>query len=1072
MKFKLKTSDHMPPVTIQTNDDVEFFLEEVASGMEFRNPLCITFERISISTVPVDRQPSPRPSWEESHAFSSYVPPSFPILSNNFTIADESPIECLPTTQPTDEQEAVNEFVTGADCLDEPPLAVDSTLGDNTPATISSRTSNNAHVPRINLLASSSNLLSIEISGDTDVSMVKEMTTANGAFCASRLKGCNMFEIRKYYNVHTCSLDSQEKEHRQTSSKLVGQNFQHKFDGASSSYKPADIRQDFQKEFGYEISYHKVWRAREFAMEMVRVTPADSYHLLPSHVIAVDGTFMKGKYKGTLFIATSLDGNNQLYPVAFGVDDIDVGALFELAAKAYQPIKFTQYMNDIRSVSLNVHQYLTDAGYEKCACSHFKGRRYGIMTTNIAERSDVLSLNFIVILNSEVSISITSAIFSTNAAYVVDRGVPTAIPSEDTRDNFTSHLYSALSQKSIETFINRGDEISQSLVDAIEASAISLIIFSEGYASSRWFFDKLVKILQCKRVYGQIVLPVFYGVDPAPVKWPTGSYGDSFLKLEERFKENSEKLQTWRNALKEVAGLSGFHSQNIRPESELVKEVVNQILKRLAEMSPCSNKNQLVGVESRVEEIESLLVTLEESQRPGGLGCLQQKLLSKLLQDDNVIPDIALSFKRLSRRKVLIVLDDVTCFRQIKSLIGSLDWCMAESRIIKTTRNQQVLRNCCVKEKYEMKELGDDHALELFSRHAFKQNNPHIGFEELSSRVIQYAQGVPLATEILGCFLFEKEKQFWESAINILKRIPNMEIQKVLKISFDGLDDEKKNIVLDIACFFKWKNKDLVIKFLNACGFTAQTGISSLVDKSLICMHSNNITMHDLLQEMGREIVRQESTNDPAKRSWLWHHEDIIKVITSNTKIISACNIFTKTPNPSFSQHLNTLVVLNLRDCKSLKSLPAGIHLEFLKELDLSGCSKLKRLPDISSAANIEEMFLNGTAIEELPSSIECLYKLLHLDLEDCKSLKSLPSGLCKLKSLKYLTLNGCSILQRLNFDIWSILPLVLTTFIYVYKFFVETSAASGDDWKSAFDAAADGPVKPSQLLSFCIQLS
>ncbi|XP_052294950.1 putative disease resistance protein At4g11170 [Citrus sinensis] len=199
------------------------------------------------------------------------------------------------------------------------------------------------------------------------------------------------------------------------------------------------------------------------------------------------------------------------------------------------------------------------------------------------------------------------------------------------------------------------------------------------------------------------------------VRWRTGSFGDSFLKLEEMFKENSEKLQTWRNALKEAAGLSGFHSQNIRSESELVKEVVNQILKRLAEVSPCSNKNQLVGVESRVEEIESLLgaeskdvyalgiwgiggidrTTIaraifnkissnfegscflqnvrEESQRPGGLGFLQQKLLSKLLQDGIVIPDIALSFRQLSRRKVLIVLDDVTCFRQIKSLIGSLD---------------------------------------------------------------------------------------------------------------------------------------------------------------------------------------------------------------------------------------------------------------------------------------------------------------------------------------------------------------------------------------------------------------
>ena len=69
----------------------------------------------------------------------------------------------LPTTQPTDEQEAVNEFVTGVDCLDEPPLDVDLALGDNTPATISSRTSNNAHVPRINLLANNSNLLSTKV---------------------------------------------------------------------------------------------------------------------------------------------------------------------------------------------------------------------------------------------------------------------------------------------------------------------------------------------------------------------------------------------------------------------------------------------------------------------------------------------------------------------------------------------------------------------------------------------------------------------------------------------------------------------------------------------------------------------------------------------------------------------------------------------------------------------------------------------------------------------------------------------------------------------------------------------
>ncbi|GAY64285.1 hypothetical protein CUMW_232330 [Citrus unshiu] len=72
---------------------------------------------------------------------------------------------------------------------------------------------------------------------------------------------------------------------------------------------------------------------------------------------------------------------------------------------------------------------------------------------------------------------------------------------EDTCDSFTSHLYSALSRQNIQTFIddqlNRGNEISESL--AIKASAISVIIFSEDYASSRWCLDELVEILECKK---------------------------------------------------------------------------------------------------------------------------------------------------------------------------------------------------------------------------------------------------------------------------------------------------------------------------------------------------------------------------------------------------------------------------------------------------------------------------------------------------------------------------------------------------------------------------------------------
>ena len=139
---------------------------------------------------------------------------------------------------------------------------------------------------------------------------------------------------------------------------------------------------------------------------------------------------------------------------------------------------------------------------------------------------------------------------------------------EDTCDSFTSHLYSALSRQNIQTFIddqlNRGNEISESLVNAINASAISVIIFTEDYASSRWCLDELAEIPEYKKEHAQIVLPVFYRVDPSYVRNQTGSFGDSFSKLEERFEQNSEKLQTWRKGLREAAGLSGFHYRSIR----------------------------------------------------------------------------------------------------------------------------------------------------------------------------------------------------------------------------------------------------------------------------------------------------------------------------------------------------------------------------------------------------------------------------------------------------------------------------------------------------------------------------
>ncbi|KAK9224732.1 hypothetical protein WN943_009768 [Citrus x changshan-huyou] len=60
----------------------------------------------------------------------------------------------------------------------------------------------------------------------------------------------------------------------------------------------------------------------------------------------------------------------------------------------------------------------------------------------------------------------------------------------------------------------------------------------------------------------------------------------------------------------------------------------------------------------------------------------------------------------------------------------------------------------------------------------------------------------------------------------------------------------------------------------------------------------------------------------------------------------------------------------------------------------------------------IEESSLDGSAINELPSSIEYLSKLVILNLGNCSRLEGLPNKICKLKSLQYFNLSGCSNLK------------------------------------------------------------
>ncbi|XP_044505697.1 disease resistance protein RPP2B-like [Mangifera indica] len=498
----------------------------------------------------------------------------------------------------------------------------------------------------------------------------------------------------------------------------------------------------------------------------------------------------------------------------------------------------------------------------------------------------------------------------------------------DTRNNFPSHLAAALCRKKIRAFIDyefdRGKEISPSLLKAIEQSKISVIILSENYASSRWCLEELAKILDCKQMFRQMVIPIFYHVDPSHVRNQTGAFGDAFAALEKRFEERLDVLQRWKTALKEVANLSGWTADSKKCESELIEETIMDILKRLNKISP-SDHSDLIGVESAIKEIESLLkigsndVCIVGIWGLGGIGktsisraifnkylsyfegsffaenvreeldnhrrltALHQKLLFKILEDRYANIRLTLTKERLARKKVFIVFDDVISLNQIENLIGDPKCFGLGSRIIITSRDKQVLNNCGTDKIYKLEELVDYEALQLFNRFAFKHNRYAIKeYKELSEKIITYAKGVPLALKVLGSSLSGKTKQEWEGEVNKLERSPPKDIQDVLKISFDGLDYEEKELFLDIACIFKGENRNLVISVMDSCGCSTEIGLSVLIDKSLIIVSNYKITMHDLLEEMGKEIVRQESVENPGKRSRLFHHKDIYHVLTRN----------------------------------------------------------------------------------------------------------------------------------------------------------------------------------------------
>ncbi|KAG6676629.1 hypothetical protein I3842_15G161600 [Carya illinoinensis] len=232
------------------------------------------------------------------------------------------------------------------------------------------------------------------------------------------------------------------------------------------------------------------------------------------------------------------------------------------------------------------------------------------------------------------------------------------------------------------------------------------------------------------------------------------------------------------------------------------------------------------------------------------------------------------------------------------------------------------------------------------------------------------------------------------------------------------------------------------------------------MEKCLILECRGKLQMHSLLRDMGREIVRRESPNNPGACSRLFFHDHVQEVLQEDTGTISVEAIFVDFPkgddiihlspkafknmrrlrlfrclNAHFSEELpdclpNKISVLDWPNCH-LQSMPSkfrgeklfilrmpGSHIQEiplfknLTVMNFRGCGHITELSDVSRCPNLKKINLRDcTSLVKIHDSVGLLDELVKLNLAGCFNLWSFPRRL-QLRSLGFLDLSNCSSLQ------------------------------------------------------------
>lgn len=241
----------------------------------------------------------------------------------------------------------------------------------------------------------------------------------------------------------------------------------------------------------------------------------------------------------------------------------------------------------------------------------------------------------------------------------------------------------------------------------------------------------------------------------------------------------------------------------------------------------------------------TFLFDVRENYDKGTLTSLQNNLLNDLFpksdpeekrEISNIEDGIVVIMDKLQtshESRFLIVIDDVHNQEQLDALLP-IDALNPNSLVIITTRDERLLIQARVTVYYKMKKMNPEHIKQLFCWHAFHAQSCESGFENLVDSFVEACGGLPLPLRVIRKHVFGSKKAYQKLQLDDVKESLHKDIKDTLQISYNALEDDQKQIFMDIACFFIGKDVNRAISIWKDSGWRVEHALQNLKDKCLV----------------------------------------------------------------------------------------------------------------------------------------------------------------------------------------------------------------------------------------------